>query len=295
MRAIPEEGEIVVRSIPFEFPDELEPAWSPHREWAHMVNGASLTMPYLEPFLIATLKEAMDGIDDEEVLEEARGFNAQEAQHYKTHRRYNELLKANGYPELAEVEEAMKAGYEKLRKRSLTYRLAYSCGFETMTLGVTNWLVSDRVKLFGGSDTRVASFIVWHFVEEAEHKRVAFDVYQAARGDYWQRVLGVFTGSGHVFWWARKGAIAMLKADGLWRDPRSRLRLWRRTAEFFRAVLPVILRSASPWHDPRDEPDPAWVRAWIAGYASCEGSFVPLLDTDDAEMPLPFASAPGRA
>jgi predicted metal-dependent hydrolase len=289
MSAAPQEGEIVVRSIPFEFPDELEPGWSPHREWSHMVNGASLTMPYLEPFLIATLKEAMEGIDDDDVLEEARGFNAQEAQHYKTHRRYNELLKAT-YPQLAKIEEAMKASYDRLRTRSLTYRLAYSAGFETMTLGVTNWLVSERVELFGGSDTRVASFILWHFVEEAEHKRVAFDVYQATRGGYWQRLLGVFTGSFDVFWWSRKGAVAMLKADGLWRDPGSRLRLWRRTTEFFLAVLPVLLRSASPRHDPRDEPDPAWVGAWIAGYAARESSSAPLLDTDDPEMPVPFAA-----
>ena len=141
MSDIPAEGELVIRKVPFEFDDDLDPVWNPgQREWSHMVNGASLTMPYLEPFLIATLRDATKSIDDEAVLEEARGFMGQEAQHYKTHRRYNELLKANGYPELAEVEEDMKRGYEKLRTRSLTYRLAYTAGFETMTLGVTTGL-----------------------------------------------------------------------------------------------------------------------------------------------------------
>jgi len=288
MSAVPQPGELVVRRIPFEFPDDLDPAWSPHREWSHMVNGGSLVMPYLEPFLIATLKEAIELIDDEEVIAEARGFNGQEAQHYKTHRRYNELLKANGYPELAEVESDMKRSYERHRKRSLAYRLAYACGFETMTIGITKWFVSERAALFGGSDTRIASFVMWHFVEEAEHKRVAFDVYQAACGGYWQRLLGTFIGSFDVFWWSRKGAVAMLKADGLWRSPRSRIRLWRRTAEFFAAALPMIWRSASPRHDPRDEPDPEWVREWIAGYARSEDGTVPLLDTNDPELPVPF-------
>jgi len=294
MTTIPVEGELVIRKIPFEFPDALDPVWNPAEpEWSHMVNGASLAMPYLEPFLIATLREATRQINDPEVLEEARGFIAQEAQHFKTHRRYNEVLKSNGYPELAAIEDEMKASYANIKaKRSLTFRLAYASGFETMTVGVTNWLVNERIALFGGSDTRIASFILWHFVEESEHKRVAFDVYRAAGGPAWQRVLGIFTGSLHVFWLSRKGCIAMLKADGLWRNPKSRIRLWRKTAEFFAAVLPGALRSALPSHDPRDEADPAWVRDWIAGYAASDPEVAPLLDTDHPDIPIPFPLSP---
>lgn len=294
MTVIPVEGELVIRKIPFDFPDDLDPVWnSAELEWSHMVNGASLAMPYLEPFLIATLREATRKINDPEVLEEARGFIAQEAQHFRTHRRYNEVLKSNGYPELAAIEDEMKASYAKIKdRRSLTFRLAYSSGFETMTVGVTNWLVSERAALFGGSDTRIASFILWHFVEESEHKRVAFDVYRAAGGPEWQRVLGIFTGSLHVFWLSRKGCIAMLKADGLWRNPRSRLRLWRKTAAFFGATLPGALRSALPKHDPRDDADPVWVRDWIAGYAAADPDIAPLLDTEHPDIPVPFPIEP---
>ncbi|MEM8621098.1 MAG: metal-dependent hydrolase [Actinomycetota bacterium] len=285
-------GELVVRRIPFEFGDDLAPIWNPeHAEWSYMVNGASLVMPYLEPFLIATVRDAAKEIDDEAVLEQARGFASQEGQHFRTHRRYNELLKRNGYPTLELVEANMKRSYDKLRERSLTFRLAYTSGFETMTVGVTDWLVGERVRLFGGADTRVASFVLWHFVEESEHKSVAFDVYQAARGRYWQRVLGVFVGSFHVFWWSRKGTVEMLKVDGRWRSLRSRWRLWKRTAEFFVNVLPVVIRSMSPAHDPRDHADPHWVREWINGYAAASDGPVPLLDTSDAEMPVPFAAA----
>lgn len=289
MSRIPSEGELVVRRIPFEFPDDLDPAWCPdQREWSHMVNGASLTMPYLEPFLIATLRDAMKEIEEEDVLEEARGFIGQEAQHYTTHRRYNELLKAKGYPQLAVVEERMKQSFEKLRRRSLAYRLAYASGFETMTLGVTTWLVSERTKLFRGSDTRIASFVLWHFVEEAKHKRAAFDAYQAVDGRPWLRRIGILAGSAHVFWWSRRGAVEMLKADGLWRDPRARLRAWRRTGEFLFAILPGLLRSARRSHDPRDEPDPPWIREWIAGYAEAEAGSPPLVDTAREDFPVPF-------
>lgn len=289
---------IEVRKVPFEFPDDLDPVWHPgHHEWSHMINGASLAMPYLEPFLIATLREAAGEIDDPRVLDEIAGFVGQEGQHFRTHRRYNELLKANGYPELAEVEEWMKQSYARIReRRSLAFRLAYSAGFESMTLGVTRWLVGDRVELFGGSDTRVASFVLWHMVEEVEHKRVAFDAYQAAVGTYWQRALGVFTGSLHVFLLSRRAAKTMLIVDGLWRNPRSRLRLWRRTAEFFAAVLPGALRSALPRHDPRGEPDPEWVTRWIAGYtARPDTDTPPLIDTHDGRLDVPFASTGAAA
>jgi len=285
----PTERELVIRKIPFEFPDDLQPIWNPDQpEWSHMVNGGSLAMPYLEPFLIATVRDAMVEIDDERVLDDARGFIAQEGQHFRAHRRYNELLKRNGYPSLEGVEADMQRSFARLRNRSLTFRLAYTCGFETMTVGVTEWLVGERTKLFGGADTRVASFVLWHFVEESEHKNVAFDVYQAARGQYCQRVLGVLAGTLHVFWWSRKGAVEMLKVDGRWRNVQSRWRLWKRTAEFVTAVLPVVARSMLPSHDPRHHDDPRWVREWIDGYATAEDNSVPLLDTSDRDIPVPF-------
>ena len=288
-----------VRRIPFQFPDDLDPQWNAsHIEWSHMVNGASLTMPYLEPYLIATLREAAKQIDDPALLAEVKAFCAQEGQHYRAHRRYNELLKQH-YPVLAEVEDHMAAGWKKLaEKRSLTYRLAYAAGFESMTMGLTKWMVDDRRKLFSGADTHVASFVLWHMVEEVEHKRVAYDAYQAAVGNYWHRAFGVLSGSLHVFWWSRAACNTMLRADGKWRDPRSRLKLWRRTGEFFAAVLPFAFRAMHPRHDPRDEPDPEWVTQWLAAFEVAPTSEtsrgiedIVLLDTHHPDIPVPFAAA----
>lgn len=287
----PQPGDLVVRRIPFEFPDDIRPHWKADEpEWSHMVNGASLTMPYLEPFLIDSVREALGRIDDPVLREQAKAFNAQEGQHFRQHRRYNELLKAHGYPELARIEEEMQASYDRMRaKRSLQFRMAYTAGFESMTLGVTAWLIERRRRLFGGADPRVASFVLWHFVEEAEHKRVAFDVYQAACPGYWMRAAGVIVGSLHLMWLSRRGYVAMLKRDGLWWNPRSRLRLWRRVIEFGTFALPFMLRSLSPWHDPDHEPEIPWVRAWIRGYAAeADTQRLPLVDTASADLAPPF-------
>ena len=89
--------DIPIRKIPFDFDSGIPPVWHPaQREWSHMVNGASLAMPYLEPFLNRTLREALDHIDDPDLVQDVKGFMGQEAQHFQAHRRYNELLKAGG-------------------------------------------------------------------------------------------------------------------------------------------------------------------------------------------------------
>ncbi len=287
-------GEIVVRRIPFEFPEDIEPHWKPDEpELSHMINGASLTMPYLEPFLIDSMRDALRLVDDDEIRKAARGFMAQEGQHFRQHRRYNELLKTRGYPELAEIEDEMQASYDRMRKRrSLAYRMGYTAGFESMTLGLTRWLVEERRELFRDADPRVSSFVLWHMVEETEHKCVAFDVYQAACPGYFMRALGVFTGSFHVMWYSRRAYKTMLEKDGLWRNPRSRLRLWRRVMQFSAAVLPFLYRSALPGHDPARESDPVWVQEWIDSFEADEGEpSSHLIDTASPDLPPPYSHA----
>ncbi len=215
---------IVVRAIPFRFDEGINPVWHPDRpEWSHMANGASLTMPYLEPFLIKTVREALKKASNQKLKADVHGFMAQEGHHFQNHRRYNEILKRH-YPDLADVEQGMEADYQRFQRRPLRWRLAYTAGFETMTMGITEWLIEERGDLFHSADPAVASLILWHMVEETEHKNVAYDLYQDLYGDYWPRAWGLFCGVWHVALCSRKAYIRMLKRDGLWQSPRSRLR-----------------------------------------------------------------------
>lgn len=282
---------ITVRRSPFEFPEDVAAHWIPHNpEFSQMVNGASLTMPYLEPFLMRTLREALRQVDDPVLQEQGAAFIAQEGQHFQTHRRFNEMIKRKGYPELAEIEARMEANYARLEQRSMRTRLAYTAGFEAMTLGVTKWLVTERVRLFSGADSRVASFVLWHMVEETEHKLVAFDIYQAVCGQYFFRALGVLHGALDVIRFSMQGYQALLRKDGLWKQWRSRLRLARELWKFVRHAGPYLLRATFPGHDPRQEPDPQWALDWIAGHAR-HPEHVPLVDTRDPHMPVPFPAA----
>ena len=282
--------EIVIRDFNFEFPDDLDPVWVPGNPVrSHLFNGLSLTMPYLEPYLIRTVLIAQEHVNDPELLEDMAGFNRQEANHFKCHRRYNELLKANGYPELERIENHMTKAYAKLATKSLQTKLAYSAGFESMTCGFTHWFVDKRVSLFAGADPHVSSFWIVHMIEEGEHKTVAFDAYMAYSGKYLPRLIGVLHGSWHVLGLGMWGMLVALKKDKILYRPKT---LWQIAKEMTRmcvTVGPFMLRAMLPGFNPRKEPDPGWMMDWMKGYATLpKGAPIPLVDTRNPEMPVPF-------
>ncbi len=283
---------IVVRAFNFDFPDDLAPKWSPeHVVRSHMFNGFSLTMPYLEPYLIKTMQEAMAHINAPELLADMRGFNGQEARHYQCHRRLNDLIKANGYPELAAIEERLAASYAKLSRKSLRTRLAYNAGFESMTNGFTSWLINKRRQLFGDACPYVASFWIMHMVEETEHKTVAFDTYMAYSGQYLPRALGVLHGSMHVLGYGFLAMFTALKKDGDLFSPRRLLEVVSEVSSLLRNIGPFLLRAMLPGYNPRCEDDPQWMKDWVTGHATLPaGAVLPLIDTSSADLPVPFST-----
>lgn len=280
---------ITVRKIPFDFSNDISPHWHPkQREWGHMINGASLTMPYLEPFLNRTLREALGKLSDSTLHQDVKGFIRQEAQHYANHRRYNEMLKANGYAVLADIEATFAADYAALEKRSLEWRLAYSAGFETMTMGITDWLVNERSSLFYGANPAVTSLVLWHMVEETEHKAVAYDVYETLCGRYWLRIAGLVWGSLHVGFMSRRAYRAMLQQDGVWNTVKGRLGIWIMVGRFFKNAGGAMLRALRPGYHPNQIADPPWVDQWRLAYAAMHSDKLPLLDTSQRDIPPRF-------
>ena len=292
MSAVADQPQIIVRAIPFSFEESIDPVWHPDRpEWSHMVNGASLTMPYLEPFLIKTVREALKNASNKELKDDVHGFMAQEGHHFKNHRRYNDILKSGSYPQLTEVEAAMDADFKRLQSKSLRWRVAYTAGFETMTMGITEFLIKDRRDLFKNADPSVSSLVLWHMVEETEHKNVAFDLYQDLYGSYWPRAYGLLYASWHVMKYSRQAYVRMLSKDGLWRNWRSRLRLYRMVVRTFVNIAPAMFQSLLPGYHPSKIKDPEWVSRWASAYAGLADNSIPLLDTSDPDIPAQFPKA----
>ncbi len=280
--------ELLVRKMPFQFPNDIDAHWNSNRwEWSHMVSGASLAMPFLEPYLIRTMRKALDKIESEELKKEVKLYMGQEAQHYQQHRKFNDTLIEKGYTGLRNIEAQMKEEFADFENnRSLKFNLAYACGFESMALGMGHWLVRDREYLFGGSDTRVASLILWHFVEEIEHKNVAFDAYQAVYGNYFYRVYGTIFATLHVMKFSRKAYQSMLKKDGLWGNFGSRWKLMKMILRCFAGIIPATLSACLPGHHPSAVADPKWCRDWINAYNEDESSLA-VLDTSNMSASFP--------
>jgi len=283
--------EIIPREFDFEFPDDLDTHWIPGNPVrSHLFNGISMTMPYLEPFMMRTMMASKAEITNPALLADVNDFVAQEGHHYKCHRRLNDLIKRNGHAHLVKLEERLARDYKKLGKRSLRARLAYSAGFEAMSNGFTTWLIRKRWSLFKNASPHVTSFWLMHMIEETEHKTVAHDAYMATSGDYFPRMLGVFHGSYHVLAAGLSSMISCLKAEKVLHKPKTIVGIIRELSSFVYHVGPFLLRATLPGYDPRNEVDPGWMREWIEGYAKHpEDAKLPLVDTNDPKMPMPFA------
>jgi predicted metal-dependent hydrolase len=253
--------------VQFAYPDDLAPHWNPHRpEWSQVANASSLLMPYLEPFLIDAIREAIPRIADPELREEAKAYLGQEAHHFKQHRRFNDLLLAHGYERLRSYERTLADDYAELRTRPLAFRLAYAAGFETMALAIGHMLVRHRRFFFADADSNVSSLVLWHFVEEVEHKRAAYDVFQAVVGSWSERMRGLGYAMWHTLSRTRQAYVELLRADGLWGRWKTRVAMKLLMLRIALACGPRLFESVLPWHDPARIVDPEWMREWVSLY-----------------------------
>jgi hypothetical protein len=283
-------GGILVRRVQFAYPDDLAAHWNPARpEWSQVVNAGSLLMPYLEPYLIDAIRAATKRIDDPALLEEAKAYMGQEAHHWKQHRRFNDLLVARGYTAIRDYEQLLADDYARFqRERPLEFHLAYAAGFETMALAMGHMLIRMRGFFFRDADPSVSSLVLWHFVEELEHKHAAFDVYQHVVGRWGLRVRGLLFAMWHTLSRSRRAYVMLLRHDGLWRTWRTRLRVKLLMLRIVGYLTPWILEAMLPWHRPRRFRDPAWARDWIRTYDTAGDALVRLdthrIDRTPSEM-----------
>jgi predicted metal-dependent hydrolase len=130
-----------------------------------------------------------DQITDPELRRQVAGFIGQESIHGREHRALNARLAQLGYP--TRFVERLTKLLLGIRSRVFTPKanLAATAALEHFTATLAELLLTDESARAALGHPAVADLLVWHALEESEHKAVAFDVYRAVGGSERTRVI----------------------------------------------------------------------------------------------------------
>lgn len=146
------------------------------------VAALSATFPPGEGEFIESVRLFRDQVQDPELQEQIRGFIGQEGHHSHQHKQMNVQLNELGFDAIR-LEKHLERDIEKFKgQRPDRVRLALTVGMEHITAIMAEHLLRNPETL-DGMDEPISELLLWHAVEEIEHKAVAFDVFMACDGD----------------------------------------------------------------------------------------------------------------
>lgn len=181
----------------------------------HFMNALSSTFPFGEAFFVRAVLHFRDQIDDPRLRERMRGFAGQEGQHSRVHDEHVQMLVAQGYGALETRNRFIDRIARWQNRRFPRLSLSMTAGLEHLTALLARQLLSDPEGRTGPMHPEMARLWLWHALEEAEHKAVAFDVLTQVAHSYPLRIitlaLNTFGLSLEVF----ERMVYMLWKDGL--------------------------------------------------------------------------------
>ena len=144
-------------------------------------NALSLTFPDGERMFIDAVR-AFRGQVSGKLVDDVKGFIAQEHIHSREHHSLNQLIDRARYP-VAEIEESMKQRVAFARARGPMRMLIATIALEHFTAMMAE-SHARHDNLFKNVDPGIERMWRWHAVEETEHKAVAFDVFMHVTKDW---------------------------------------------------------------------------------------------------------------
>jgi uncharacterized protein len=249
-----------VRRPPLKFTSSL-PHWAANRAFAHAYNAASTTLPHLEPYLNVVMGRARDALPEgrQDLKDDIALFIGQESNHYRLHRRYNDVLHRH-YPGVPAFEAKLKAEYDDWQaNRSLKFNVAYSEGFECLGIIYTEFWFERIDDLLEGADPDVVALWRWHLAEEFEHRTVCYDAYKAlfgqgVDGGWLYRLYGLAWAFLHLAAYGNAVGAHLRAEDAKSLSPADRKALrWQFVKLQVRLGLfafPRLLRILSPFYNP---------------------------------------------
>ncbi len=256
----------------FGFADDADPNWTPHRpEFACAANSVSVLLPFMEPYFARSVGAVAGDLSAADGAE-ARAYAAQEVEHHRQHRRYNQLLRRR-YRGLAPIEGAAHWTYRKLeRSRSAGFNVAFTAASETIAYSAARWAADRRSELFDGADPALAEVFIWHLAEEVEHKSAAWNVHRAIGGGRRRYAGAAVLALAIVAIFVAAGTAVMITGERRLHNPVAwaRLSWWATTFSF--EVLTNLAMALTADHHPDQFADPLWYEVWLREHPEEVGS-----------------------
>ncbi len=248
---------------------------------SHIVAMLSAMFPDGEDFFVRSVRACRDDITDPVLRDQVKGFIGQEAMHGREHRDFNDRLADLGYPTKG-VERFVDWGL-RLRERIWSRRsnLAVTAALEHYTATLAETVLSDEDARALFDVPEVRSLLLWHALEESEHKAVAFDVYRHAGGSEWLRRFTMnLTTVLFLLTLMVAATVSILRDPTTRRHPGRVLRSvagLRRSPFVGRDVLRRIRAYNRPGFHPDDIDASALVERWRGELFGEDGTLAPLL------------------
>jgi|APLak6261682754_1056148.scaffolds.fasta_scaffold08923_1 hypothetical protein len=231
----------------------------------------SVFFPFGEGFFVRSVRAHLDQLPEGKLRDDVAAFCAQEGHHAREHLAYNRRLAAQGLP-IDRLEAASRFLLERAQRvLSPRKQLAITCALEHFT-SLMGEQVLSRDETLAGADPTMAKLWRWHSAEENEHRSVAFDVYQAVGGTWFERSrLMVITS---LFFWTLVlvQVLVFLKHRGALFSPTEWWRLFRFSfvtpsalGSLVRPYLGYFARDFHPAARGGDELIDAWKRSLPSG------------------------------
>jgi len=155
----------------------------------------SSTFPPGEGEFIESVRLFRDKVEDPELKRQISGFIGQEGHHSLQHKRINETLRDLGW-DAVRLEKHVQKDINRFEDNNVSpkFRLAATVGMEHLTAIMADHLLRYPEILESMSEP-ARDLLLWHAVEEIEHKSVAFDVYMTCVGNqaFLRRTMRIIT------------------------------------------------------------------------------------------------------
>jgi predicted metal-dependent hydrolase len=156
---------------------------------SHVLTVLSSVFPDGEAYFVRSVTAVRDRITEPRLRQEVEGFIGQETMHGREHAVFNDRMAELGYPVRPIGAYVRKLMW--LRERFLNEKanLAITAALEHYTATLAETLLGEPEARESIGHDGARHLFLWHALEEAEHKAVAFDVYRHVGGTERMRII----------------------------------------------------------------------------------------------------------